>query len=187
MPRLWTDTLAGHRRAVRDAALDAVGALVDAQGPYELTMSAIAERAGIGRATLYRYFPDVESILVGWHERVIAAHLEQLAERADGPGPPLERLRAVLGAYAAIEYAHRDHPLAPALHAGPHHLEGRRRLAALLERLLAEAAVVGAIRDDVDPGELAAFCINALGGAREVAEPAGADRIAAVTVDALRR
>lgn len=35
-----------------------------------MTMSRIAEEIGIGRATLYKYFPDVEAILLAWHERL---------------------------------------------------------------------------------------------------------------------
>jgi AcrR family transcriptional regulator len=187
MPRLWTDTLAEHRQAVREATLDAAGALAGTAGPYELTMSAIATRAGIGRATLYKYFPDVESILIAWHERVIAGHLGELTALADRPGTARERLQAVLGAYAAIEHAHRDHPLAPALHGGAHHLEGRRRLRALLAGLLEEAARAGELRDDVMPDELAAYCLAALAGAREVETTVAAARIAALTLDTLRR
>jgi AcrR family transcriptional regulator len=37
-------------------------------------MSQIAAETGIGRATLYKYFPDVEAILVAWHERQVAEH-----------------------------------------------------------------------------------------------------------------
>jgi AcrR family transcriptional regulator len=187
MPRLWKDTLTEHRQAVRDATLDAAGALTGTGGPYELTMSAIAARAGIGRATLYKYFPDVQSILIAWHERRIAAHLGRLAALADGTGTARERLRAVLGAYAAIEHAQRHHPLAPALHGGAHHLEGRRRLRGLLASLLEEAARAGELRDDVVPDELAAYCLAALAGAREVETGAAAARFAALTLDALRR
>ena len=38
-------------------------------------MSQIAEQTGIGRATLYKYFPDVEAILLAWHERQVTGHL----------------------------------------------------------------------------------------------------------------
>ena len=136
---------------------------------------------------LARDFPDVQSILIAWHERVIAAHLGELAALADRPGTAGQRLRAVLGAYAAIEHAHRDHPLAAALHGGAHHLEGRRRLRALLAGLLEEAGRAGELRDDVAPDELAAYCVSALGAAREVTDDRGRGRIAALTLDALRR
>ena len=67
MPRIWADTIDTHRRQVTDAILDATAELIAEHGPMSVAMSAIAERAGIGRATLYKYFPDVESILVAWH------------------------------------------------------------------------------------------------------------------------
>jgi len=75
MPKLWDETIEAHRRAVRDATLDTAAALVAERGLRAVTMSQIAEETGIGRATLYKYFPDVEAILVAWHERHISAHL----------------------------------------------------------------------------------------------------------------
>src|ERR1039458_1901512 len=79
VPKLWTDTVEEHRRAVRDATLDATAKLLAGQGLASVPMSKIAAEAGIGRATLYKYFPDLESILIAWHERQVASHLEQLA------------------------------------------------------------------------------------------------------------
>lgn len=63
MPRLWDDTIEAHRRAVQKAILDNAWALVTEHGLAAVTMSQIAEKTGIGRATLYKYFPDVEAIL----------------------------------------------------------------------------------------------------------------------------
>src|ERR671926_328215 len=102
VPKLWNETIEAHRRAVRDAILDTTAALVAEHGLRSVTMSQIAEKTGIGRATLYKYFPDVEAILLSWHERQITGHLEHLAEirdQADGAG---ERLEAVLEAYALL-------------------------------------------------------------------------------------
>ena len=51
-------------------------------------MSQIAKDTGIGRATLYKYFPDVESILRAWHQRQIDEHLSSCARsvtRQKGP------------------------------------------------------------------------------------------------------
>jgi len=75
-----------------DVALDRAGAVWQA-----VAMSQIAEQTGIGRATLYKYFPDVDAILHAWHERQIAGHLAQLAAARDRPGA---RLEAVLRTYA---------------------------------------------------------------------------------------
>ncbi len=59
MPRIWSETIAAHRDAVRDATLDATAALVAEHGLTGVTMSQIAKESGIGRATLYKYFPDI--------------------------------------------------------------------------------------------------------------------------------
>src|SRR5713226_8827892 len=79
VPKLWNDTIEAHRRAVNDATLETTAALVSKNGLRAVTMSQIAKETGIGRATLYKYFPSVEAILVAWHERHIGAHLEHLA------------------------------------------------------------------------------------------------------------
>src|ERR1700689_2494651 len=121
MPRIWSETIAAHRDAVRDATLDATAALVDSHGLTGLTMSEIARQSGIGRATLYKYFPDIESVLAAWHERSVAEHLRQLAEVSEA-APPAGRLAAVLRAYAIQSHQRRGHggDLAAMLHQGDH-------------------------------------------------------------------
>ncbi|UUL75658.1 TetR/AcrR family transcriptional regulator [Pseudarthrobacter sp. Fe7] len=83
MPKLWNETIETHRDAVRRAVLDAAARLVAGHGLAGVTMSAVAQNAGIGRATLYKYFPDVESILAAWHERQIESHLTELTRVRD--------------------------------------------------------------------------------------------------------
>jgi hypothetical protein len=63
VPKLWNETIEAHRAAVREATLDTAAALVAEHGLRSVTMSQIAEQTGIGRATLYKYFPDVEAFL----------------------------------------------------------------------------------------------------------------------------
>jgi len=106
MPKLWNETIEEHRRAVREATLDTTAALVAEHGLRSVTMSKIAGETGIGRATLYKYFPDVEAILVAWHERQVTGHLEYLAEIRDQAGDAGSRLEAVLEAYALIQHEH---------------------------------------------------------------------------------
>src|SRR5436190_6227442 len=102
MPKLWSETVEAHRQEVRAAILDTSAALVAEDGLHAVTMSQIAEEAGIGRATLYKYFPDVEAILVAWHDRHVAGHLEQLVEVRDRTRGAGQRLEVVLEAYALI-------------------------------------------------------------------------------------
>src|SRR4051812_12581846 len=100
IPKLWHQTIQAHRREVRDAILDTAAGLVAQHGIRAVTMSQIAEQAGIGRATLYKYFSGVEPILIAWHERHVAEHLEHLTQLRDQQAEPGGRLESVLHAYA---------------------------------------------------------------------------------------
>jgi AcrR family transcriptional regulator len=190
VPKLWTDTIAAHRRGVRDAVLDAASALVAEHGLLSVTMSRIAEDTGIGRATLYRYFPDVESVLLAWHERQVAGHLDLLADVRDRAADDGRRLAAVFEAYAFIvheSHGRHDADLAGFLHRDEQHADARRRLRELVEELLAAGASTGAVRTDVAPRELAAYCLHALAAAATLPSRAAVRRLVAVTLAGLRR
>jgi AcrR family transcriptional regulator len=110
MPKLWNETIEVHRRDVHNAIPETTAALVGKHGVRSVTMSRIAEETGIGRATLYKYFPDVEAILRAWHEQQINGHLAYLADVRDQAGDAAKRLEAVLEAYAHI---HRERDQQP--------------------------------------------------------------------------
>jgi AcrR family transcriptional regulator len=187
MPKLWTDTVGEHRRAVREAAVDATARLVAEHGLASVTMSQIAAEAGIGRATLYKYFPDIEAVLIAWHERQVSAHLDQLAHIADQPGSPGQRLEACLHGYARMIRG-RPHgaDISALLHRGEHVEQAHELLTELLAGLLAQAARSGDVRDDVTPAELAAYCVHALGAAAEMHSEAALRRLVTVTCAGLR-
>jgi AcrR family transcriptional regulator len=187
VPKLWTDTVEEHRRAVRAAVLDATATLVAEHGLAAVTMSKVAAETGIGRATLYKYFPDVESVLIAWHERQVTGHLEQLARIADQAGSPGQRLEAVLEGYALLARGQRhDVGLAALLHRGEHVDRAHQQLAGLVEDLLTRAAAGGEVRGDVAPGELAAYCLHALAAAGGLPSEAAVRRLVAVTLAGLR-
>ncbi|MEV5573242.1 helix-turn-helix domain-containing protein [Spirillospora sp. NPDC052269] len=188
MPKLWDETIDAHRSAVRDAALDATAALVAEHGLVMLTMSQIAERAGIGRATLYKYFPDVQAVLSAWHERQVNAHLRQVDEVADPNLPPGARLEAALLAYALTPqgaHGRHDDGLAVLLHGGEHVQQALHRLHAFFRDLIDEAARADEVRDDMDPGQLATYCLHALTAARGTSDQA-AVQLVSLTMSALR-
>lgn len=192
MPKLWTETIEGHRREVREAILDATWQLAAQRGPLSLTMSEVAQAAGIGRATLYKYFADVEAILHAWHERQIGRHLELLADVRDRNANAGERLRAVLRAYAEIMHErahhgaqlgallHRTHSGRPAAHA-QQHLHG------MVRDLLADAALAGDVRDDVTPDELATYCLHALSAAGSLRSDDAVLRLVTLTLAGVGR
>ncbi len=53
------DEMADTRRRITEAAVELHGTV----GPARTTMSSVAERAGVQRHTVYRYFPDEEALL----------------------------------------------------------------------------------------------------------------------------
>ncbi len=185
MPKLWNETIDAHRRAVRDAILETTWTLVAEHGLLSVTMSRIAEETGIGRATLYKYFPDVEAILLAWHERQVTGHLEHLAEVRDQAGEAGERLEAVLEAYALISHEHHGTELAALLHRGDHVARAQQQVSDLIRDLLTEGAETGDLRDDVAPDELASYCLHALTAAARLPSKAAVRRLVTVTLAGL--
>jgi AcrR family transcriptional regulator len=191
MPKLWNETIEAHRRAVRDAILDTTWALVTEHGLTSVTMTQIAEKTGIGRATLYKYFPDVEAILLAWHERQITGHLDYLAEVRDRAGDAGDRLEAVLEAYALLSHERfsHEHPgpeLSALLHRGAHITGAQQQVHDIIKGLLIEAAETGDVRGDVAPDELANYCLHALTAARSLPSKAAVRRLVGITLAGLR-
>ncbi|WP_203963647.1 TetR/AcrR family transcriptional regulator [Actinocatenispora thailandica] len=186
MPRIWSRTIEAHRDAVRDATIEATAALVAERGPSGVTMSQIAKDTGIGRATLYKYFPDVESILVAWHDRQVDAQLAELVRVRDRTDGARERLDAVLTAYArAIRTAHPPaEPAAAPLHRGAHVAAAHRRLHEFVRELIADAAAAGDLPGGAHPDELAGFCLHALEAVRG-RNPAAVRRLVRATLAGL--
>lgn len=189
MPRLWTETIETHRREVGDAILDMTVTLVAERGVRGVTMSEIAEQAGVGRATLYKYFPDVESILLAWHERHVAGHLAHLEQLSEGTDNPRQAVESVLGAYALIVYE-RAHALggtdvAALVHHGDQVGPVEAQLGRFVSGLIAEAGRAGALRTDVAASELANYCLHALGAAASAPSKAAVRRLVELTLAGL--
>jgi AcrR family transcriptional regulator len=84
--------------ATRHRVIEAAIALHGTVGPARTTISAIAERAGVRRATVYRHFPDERALMLGcsgtWAERNAVPDPSPWAKIAD----PEARVEAALGA-----------------------------------------------------------------------------------------
>lgn len=81
----------------RQAVLDAVGALIAAEGVEALSVRRLAERAGVAVATLYNQFGDRQGILVSFVEN----GLDQLEGELDAAPPqePIDVTRALFAAF----------------------------------------------------------------------------------------
>lgn len=53
-------------QTVRRRILDATYALVEERGMADVSMTAIADKAGVARQTVYNNFPDVEAAMLGY-------------------------------------------------------------------------------------------------------------------------
>jgi len=189
MPRLWTETVEAHRHEVRQAIIDTTADLVSENGLRSVTMSEIAEKTGIGRATLYKYFPDVESILHAWHQRHITAHLQHLAKVRDKATGALDKLASVLEAHALHIYETRRHhetELAAVVHRDEHASHAQQQFTDFITDLMTHAADTNDIRDDTSPRELAVYCIYAIGAAGQLSSKPAVHRLVSISLDALR-
>lgn len=185
---MWGESIDEHRRSVRDAITEATWRLAQEHGPLSLTMSQVAGAAGIGRATLYKYFTDIESILVAHHARHVENHLRTLEQLRGEAQPPGTRLTAVTHAYATICFHRGKHSSADIralVHQGPEIADAERRLHSVFAGLIAEAAAEGLVRTDVGPDELAVYCRRALEAASEARDLDGVGLLVRVVLDGL--
>lgn len=122
----------------------------------DVALDEIARRAGVGNATLYRHFPDRETLL--YH--VLLDVNERFAERTEslleGDLDPFEALSVALletadervGALCTLLLDSGIDSEAPEL------VASRERMNALTERLIERAHASGGLRDDIGSGDL---------------------------------
>src|SRR5262245_49814568 len=91
------------RRRIVEAAVELHGAI----GPAATTLSAVAERAGVQRNTLYRHFPDERSLLTACSGHFFELNPLPSPHHWEDVADPVERarraLRELYDYYAATE------------------------------------------------------------------------------------
>jgi AcrR family transcriptional regulator len=173
VPRLWSSTIDQHRHEVRSAVLDAAAELAARNGVLAVTMTQIAETVGIGRATLYKYYPDVAAIYADWHDQQVTRHVEHIRREIAAVRSPKKRLVKALETH--VERLHEQHRSELAqLHLsvfestnGASAHTANTKLVELLEELIAELVVKNQPSDRT-AHELALFANHALGAANEL-------------------
>src|SRR4051794_19469738 len=84
--------MAGTRRRITQAAVELHGSI----GPAATTMTAVAERAGVTRATLYRHFPDEQALFAACSGEWLAAHPRPIVAEWSAIADPRRRVLVAL-------------------------------------------------------------------------------------------
>jgi AcrR family transcriptional regulator len=80
----------------RDLILDAAERLIGALGYSKTTMDDVAKAAGIGKRTIYVYFPSKEEVILCTIDRIVDRLVARLRGHAAGAGSAAARVRAML-------------------------------------------------------------------------------------------
>ena len=107
MPKIIGESLASHRELTRARLFEALGSLMGEQSFESITMSQIAERAGVGRTAVYNHFADKEVLLLAYMREVTGEFARVLTQRLEAEPDPLMRLRIYIRSH--LQMIGRDH------------------------------------------------------------------------------
>jgi AcrR family transcriptional regulator len=169
----WTAVRSEHRLRQQEHIAETAMELIVERGLAGVSMSLLAERAGVSRATLYHHFPDLEHVMLAWLGLQVSRFAQTLTARVALIPYPLDRLGAIVSALTGY-FAGQEHRL------GIEHMggEGLSREAARvvasqvspITDLIAQAMVdgqrQGLIRADADPAIHAELLLGLMGAFR---------------------
>lgn len=174
----WERTRHDHRIRQSDAIAGAALSLLLERGASALTMAAIANAADISRQTLYRYYPDVDAVLVGIAE-LIASHDDHLEIQVRAQPDPAAQLDALLR--TVTDAGGHDNPEAATLATLPPEAREvlarhEHRVTRLLIDVLQTGIDQGVVRADLEPSRDAPLIL----GLASAADPADRGRAIAL-------
>lgn len=142
---LWDESLSEHKARQGEQIANAALEIVAADGMSGLTMSSIANKAGISRQTLYRYYPDIDSVLTAAITSSASneAHIDELT-RSGTPSEQLDSFVAMI-----LEGAAAGHPSPTRFERS---LPPKAREAALRHGEQIERLVIGMVKRGVADG-----------------------------------
>jgi AcrR family transcriptional regulator len=141
-----------YQRVEREL-LRAARHLIRDDGFQELTMSRLAERAGLSRKTVYNHFANIEDVVVALSIQSVERRADLAARAAQFRGRSRERMAGIGSVIRELLPYHMRHELLlSAIKIGRVPEDRQRRLRSLEGRLLAIST--GVIRDAVAAGDL---------------------------------
>ena len=88
-----------HHGELRNGLLEAARAILEEESLAELTLRAVARKAGVSHAAPYRHFPNHEALLVELGLEGFAELRTYIVEAAKVPGPESDRIANIGAAY----------------------------------------------------------------------------------------
>ena len=171
-------------RPVRERIMEAALGLIVERGLGGVTMTAVAEAAGVSRQTVYNHFEGVDAIVgatIAAHQADSIRSLEALLATVDNPSGRVEHL--VRHAAAMASHGHGAPGLQHGLSPGVQEiLDGHTaELRSLIARILKDGVESGEFRSDLDPESDAVLVQRVLDGVGDLvaADPDGVARIVA--------
>lgn len=116
MPRIDTETLAGHRDWRRGQLIEAAASIALESGGEAITVSAVAARAGLSRTSVYEYFASSADLVADLVIEELSTFTETLREAIEVSSTPIGSIESWIE--ASLQYiADGRHLLAKALNA----------------------------------------------------------------------
>ena len=160
----------------RERLVEAARAVFREQG-YDASLDEVAKRAGVGAGTLYRHFPNRESLL----DAIMQSWVDRVNDAADKvlvhEGTPRELLLAWFEAYVALISLHKGGPakITQAMGDASSPIVTKcQTLTAATDRVAERLREQHALRDHVEAVQMARL----VGGVATVADNADLDRTA---------
>ena len=162
----------------RDAILEASAALFARRPYHEVLMDHVAEKVGVAKGTVYRYFETKEDLFAAvalfYFDRMNAE--VAVVSRIDGP--PLVRLRATVLCVAKLLEEHKNffqvmqqHESELWIRKKNEFYKRRSEFRAIVSNLISEAQLRGEVHCPFDPALAGDMLMGMIRNVRRVADP----------------
>ena len=181
METRWDDAVAGHRLSTRSRLITATVSLLAEHGMAGTTMTAIADRAGVSRPTLYKHFPDVDHIIAALARQEFAAFREELDALIDPGWSGVDKLDALIRAHLRYFASEPDRIGEGSFEAGMSPVVREAVESELVDHharivdVITEGIGDGSFDPDLDPALTAELIQHVLGGMRHTVNRHGGD------------
>lgn len=152
--------------------IEATISLMGSHGLGAVTMSQVAEHAGVARQTLYNHYGDIDSIVAEAIERHNRESIDLLTTGLHMAPTPIEKLEHMARHFAMVG-AHAGHSLELGSGTSPEVRRGvdryRRSIEQIIRTVLEDGTDRGDFRSDITPDTDAILIRSVLDGVQELA------------------